>query len=59
MKVDFKPCSKEHQEILKGKCPDCGGKLKVTAQGGLSLNKLCQECGHKFNDMWAFGSERI
>ena len=40
-------------------CPDCGGTLKDGACGGLSINKWCLICGHGFNDMFLFGSERI
>lgn len=50
---------KQHESILRRVCPDCGGKLKEGACGGLSINVSCLSCGYAFNDMWELGSERI
>ena len=49
----------QHESIRRRICPDCGGKLKEGACGGLSINVYCLSCGNAFNDMWVFGSERI
>jgi hypothetical protein len=43
-------------------CPDCGrAPLLEGPSGGLSVNVYCgnDECGSRFNDMGAFGWERI
>jgi hypothetical protein len=59
MNITFSGESSEHKKILNNICPDCGGTLKDGACGGLSINKWCLICGHGFNDMFLFGSERI
>jgi tRNA(Ile2) C34 agmatinyltransferase TiaS len=45
-------------EVLNKVCPDCGGKLKEYASGGLSLNLECQNCHQCFGD-YMFDGERI
>jgi hypothetical protein len=30
-------------------CPDCGGKMYVGPQGGMSTNIICEDCSHGFN----------
>ena len=45
----------------KRRCPDCGAKnsMKEGPCGGLSVNIICSKCGARFNDMGAFGIDRI
>lgn len=46
--------------ILKGECPDCGGKEFLEGpSGGICTNYKCANCGSKFNIGAAFGSVMI
>lgn len=39
----------EAEEIWKGNCPVCGGKLLAGPRGGLSVNLICEFGCKKFN----------
>jgi len=49
----------QRQWIQKGKCPDCHGQLLKGPEGGLSINVMCWDCGHKFNICEPIGTHRI
>lgn len=54
--------SKREEHFFRaGTCPDCGASLLIGPRGGMSVNYGCgnPNCGSRFNDMGAFGIERL